>query len=234
MAKRGPVPKRSDEVMGKHRTKERVTKAPAATASPTAAPQPASGADTSWHPLARAFYDSFGQSGQSFYFEPSDWEVLKILCDHMSVTLRGAKLNGELFQAVLGQAEDMMTTEASRRRMRLETPVEHHQAPEPAEGWHERAAAFYEALKASGQAIYYQPSDWAFALFVAECLSMHYRATRGLAGRTYSMFRSAFTLLLATESARRSLDMELVQAETRDIEAEVAEYMTKVDAEMGW
>ncbi|MFF3673556.1 hypothetical protein ACFYYS_06140 [Streptomyces sp. NPDC002120] len=220
--------------MGKHRTKEKVTKAPKATVSPSAAPRPASGADTSWHPLARSFYDSFGQSGQSFYFEPSDWQTLTILCDHMSQLLTAATLNGELFQAVLSFSEDMMTTEASRRRMRLETPVEHHQAPEPAQGWHVRATAFYEALKASGQSIYYQPSDWTFALFVAECLSKHYRREGRLSGRTFSMFRNAFTLLLATESARRSLDMELVQAETRDIEAEVAEYMSKVDAEMGW
>ncbi|MFD0374656.1 hypothetical protein [Streptomyces sp. NPDC127112] len=152
----------------------------------------------------------------------------------MSQLLRGALLNAELFSAVLGQTEEMMTTEASRRRMRLETPVERYPAPEPAEEWHDRAKTFYGALTESGQSIYYQPSDWVFAQFVADCLSKHYRRVGKLSGRTFSMFRQAFTMLLATESARRSLDMELVQTDTRDIEAEVSEYLTKVDAELGW
>ncbi|MGW5735722.1 MULTISPECIES: phage terminase small subunit [Streptomyces] len=231
MAKRGPVPKRSDEVMGHHRTTERVTETPSAAAMPVAAPD-ASGED--WHRLAEGFYESFGRSGQSFYFEPSDWQTLKILCDHMSQLLRSATLNGELFQACLSFAEDMLTTEASRRRMRLETPVERHQAPEPASDLHHRAAGLYDALKASGQSAYYQPSDWAFALFVCDCLSKHYKREGRLSGRTYSMFRNAFTLLLATEASRRALDMEITKVESRDIEAEIAEFSAQVDAELGW
>ncbi|WP_424216339.1 hypothetical protein ACN20G_29825 (plasmid) [Streptomyces sp. BI20] len=231
MAKRGPVPKRSDEVMGHHRTTEAVTRTPSAAAVPVSQPS-AQGED--WHPMAERFYAAFGASGQSFYFEPSDWAVLKILTDHMSQLLRSPMLNAELFSAVLGQAEEMMTTEASRRRMRLETPVEKHAAPPVNEEWHLRAQTFYTALDESGQSIYYQPSDWVFAEFVADCLSKHYQRVGKMSGRVFSMFRQAFTMLLATESARRALDLELTQTDTRDIEAEVAEYMSKVDAELGW
>lgn len=80
--------------------------------------------------------------------------------------------------------------------------------PDPPVGAHAIAVAWYEALKVSGQAIYFEPSDWAAALLVVEVM------TRNLAGRRFSaeLFGrvwTAMTDLLTTEGARRRVRIEI-------------------------
>jgi len=46
--------------------------------------------------------------------------------------------------------------------------------------WHPRALSWYEALKDSGQADYYQASDWAMAKVIADYLTLWYERPRAM------------------------------------------------------
>ncbi|MBQ1164022.1 hypothetical protein KBZ21_39135, partial [Streptomyces sp. A73] len=50
-------------------------------------------------------------------------------------------------------------------------PVDLPELPEPDELWHPIARDWYLSLRASGQAVFYQPSDWAMARYAAELMS---------------------------------------------------------------
>lgn len=121
VATRGPTPKRSAEAAG-HRTnahKPDIIRAQGAITVPPA--------DLSWAPQAVAWYESLRVSGQSRYYEPSDWAFAQVV---------GAMLT-ELFQtpsaalltSVSSAMADLGTTEGARRRLRIEVERD---APAPA------------------------------------------------------------------------------------------------------
>ncbi|MFJ4701966.1 hypothetical protein ACIP5N_27775 [Streptomyces sp. NPDC088768] len=91
----------------------------APSAQPNGAPAPP--ADEAWHPIARRWYDSLTVSGQSFFFEPSDWAQAAYVAEAMSRNLaQGQRLSGQLFAAVIAAASELLTTEGARRRLRIE------------------------------------------------------------------------------------------------------------------
>jgi hypothetical protein len=114
--KGGAMPKRSTERMG-HRSKEekaavqRVQVAGAVVIPP---------ADPEWHYIARQWYESLAASGQAQFYEPSDWAAAMYVAEAMTSNLDGAKFSSQLFGAVWTAMNDLLTTEGSRRRVRLE------------------------------------------------------------------------------------------------------------------
>lgn len=97
----------------------------------------------------------------------------------------------------------------------------------PDEGWHPAARLWFDSLASSGQAVFYQASDWASAWVVAESISrelnpqpivvagadgeaaqveMHSLPPKGA---SLSAWLKAFTALMATEGDRRRLRLEL-------------------------
>jgi hypothetical protein len=117
MGSRGPVPKREDQ--RRRRNAPEVETATAPSANPDGADAPP--AEESWHPIARRWYDSLVNSGQSFFFEPSDWAQAAYVAEAMSRNLnQGQRLSGQLFASVISAASDLLTTEGSRRRLRIE------------------------------------------------------------------------------------------------------------------
>lgn len=117
MGTRGPVPKRDDMRRRNNKHEVEMVTAPSATPDGAAAPP----ADEDWHPIARRWYDSLANSGQSFFFEPSDWAQAAYVAEAMSRNLnQGQRLSGQLFAAVISAASDLLTTEGSRRRLRIE------------------------------------------------------------------------------------------------------------------
>lgn len=134
--KGGPPPKRSDQRRRKN--------APAA-----GEPQKADGADAvaippadeKWHPLARQWYESLAASGQSRFYEPSDWATAVVVAESMSRELlpqglvyQGQVISYELMTvkpgalgAWLKAMSTLMVTEGDRRRLALEL-----QRPQPA------------------------------------------------------------------------------------------------------
>ena len=72
------------------------------------------------HPVAAGWYESLKASGQSLYFEPSDWAAAVVVTLAMSKNLRAKRFSGELFGQVWGAMNDLLTTEAARRRARIQ------------------------------------------------------------------------------------------------------------------
>ena len=112
--KGGPVPKRSSERAG-HRTK---AEQPDKVVVPVACQVPP--ASEGWAEEARRWYESLAESGQSRYFEPSDWAYARLLARLLSDQLGKARPSSEMMKAVLTAMNDLGTTEGARRRLRIE------------------------------------------------------------------------------------------------------------------
>lgn len=120
MGARGPIPKRSDKRHG-HRTKAEqasVEKMDLSDAPKREVDAPELGFTT--HPIAEQWYASLKDSGQARYYEPSDWESARVLAHELGRMLNGVKPSGQMLSAVWSAMADLMTTEGSRRRVRLE------------------------------------------------------------------------------------------------------------------
>lgn len=117
MGRRGPVPKRTDEVMG-HRSKAELDERESAPSGTGIVPIPAP--DPEWHPIAKEWFESLGQSGQHRFFEPSDWATARFVAEGMSRTLKRTALGAQMFAALMSAASELLSTEGSRRRLRLE------------------------------------------------------------------------------------------------------------------
>lgn len=134
----GPPPKRAAQRRRQNKPAVPVEKAPGAehVEVPTA--------NSKWHPVAKRWFESLALSGQSVYYEPSDWATAYLVAESMSRALKpvpiGNTLAGEPIMASLPpKGADLaawlkamtalMVTEGDRRRMRLELD-----RPSPAEG----------------------------------------------------------------------------------------------------
>ena len=116
MGDRGPIGKRSVAKAG-HRTKAEMD---AVESLPVVGPLvevPAP--DPAWHEVAQDWYLSLAESGQARFMEPSDWAGARYVAHAMSKSLAG-KFSAVLFSGVWSAMNDLLTTEGSRRRVKLE------------------------------------------------------------------------------------------------------------------
>ena len=104
-------------------------------------------------------------------------------------------------------------------------PVEDAPAPDPA--WHPIAVEWFESLGDSGQAQFYERSDWAQARVWAELLSRQLESERPSA-QMIASWQAGATELLTTEGARRRARMELDKAPVVDEAA--ASKVARMDA----
>lgn len=106
--------------------------------------------------------------------------------------------------------------------------------PKVDEGWHPVARQWYESLARSGQAVFYEPSDWATAYALAETLSRELNpqfvsyvdkesgetmaewVTMPIKGSSLSAILKGMTSLMVTEGDRRRLSIELERKRARD------------------
>lgn len=72
------------------------------------------------HPIARDFYNSLKKSAQTRYFEPSDWQFARYLTYLLNETLNSSKPNAQLVTAINSMANDLLVSEGSRRKLRME------------------------------------------------------------------------------------------------------------------
>lgn len=111
----GPVPKRSEQ--RRRRNKDaggEVTSAAGATQVDVPPVEPG------WHPLAVDWYESLAKSGQSAFYEPSDWATARFVAEAMSRNLNAGRFSAQLFAAVMAASTTLLVTEGDRRRMRVE------------------------------------------------------------------------------------------------------------------
>lgn len=126
---RGPIPKRSIE--RRRRNKSGDTETVGTLVDVVEVPE----ADASWHPIAKLWYESLADSGQSVFYEPSDWATAYLIAESMSRDLAEQfvaatdsgesiyatiPLKGASLAAYLKAMSVLMVTEGDRRRMRLE------------------------------------------------------------------------------------------------------------------
>lgn len=84
-------------------------------------------------------------------------------------------------------------------------------APAEDRDWHNTAKRWFRSLKKSGQAIFYEPSDWAYAQLAADLLSSEMQREKPRAVMV-SQILSMMDNLLTSEGARRRVRIELVRA----------------------
>lgn len=81
--------------------------------------------------------------------------------------------------------------------------------------WHPIAVEWFASLGQSGQAQFYEPSDWATARYVAHAMSVNLNSGQRLSGQLFASVMSAMTELLTTEGARRRARVELEKVEPK-------------------
>jgi len=101
-------------------------------------------------------------------------------------------------------------------------------APPALKTWHPAAKRWYESLTESGQAQFFEPSDWQAAQLVAGELSVYLRAEKRSA-MMWSHLWTAMTDLLTTEGARRRLKIEIERELPADPDDEEAATIARLD-----
>lgn len=106
---------------------------------------------------------------------------------------------------------------------RVQVPDEHRgpDLPLSIHDPHPLAYAWYESLRDSGQAAYYEPSDWAQAAVWTHILSDQLRQIKPSAVMIQTWSNGAAELL-TTEGARRRLRLELLKGDAGDEDDEAA------------
>ena len=120
-------------------------------------------------------------------------------------------------------------SEELRRRNKPETPIDKVDAvgsvqiPPADPKWHPTARLIYDSLPSSGQAKFYEPSDWSTAYLLAESLSRDLkpqsigitdegkviRAYVPLKGASLAAYLKGFAALGVTEGDRRRMGIEI-------------------------
>lgn len=147
----GPVPKKDAERRRRNKTPDAggISALPAEVVNldetihgEVTIPEP----DENWEPLTRSYWDSFAGSGQSMYYEPSDWMTAYMLMETLDRHLKPQDVRvGEIrpaqqeggeviytfepklipipagvLSSILKGLTSLMATEGDRRRLRLE------------------------------------------------------------------------------------------------------------------
>ena len=151
MGGRGPVPKRSDQRRRTNAPAKPIDKVPARFQAAVPA------TDESWHPVAGAWYESLANSGQSTFYEASDWATAFLIAESMSRDLSpqfvGFTESGEILKetiplkgaslsAYLRAMAVLMVTEGDRRRLQVEL-----EKPRPADPDEDRSLATITSLQ---------------------------------------------------------------------------------------
>jgi hypothetical protein len=111
----GPVPKRSDQRRRRNKGEIDITSAPGAMIVNQPPPSPY------WDPAAARWYESLAESGQAYFYEPSDWAQAWVWAELLSRALQqGERPSAQLIMAWSAGATELLTTEGARRRMRME------------------------------------------------------------------------------------------------------------------
>lgn len=111
----GPVPKRSEERVRRNKLETPIETVPMIGEVPV----PDLGIPDA-HPIVIDLYNSLAESGQAKYYEPSDWQAARLLCFVLNDFLSRERLSGQMLTAIQSLMSDLMITEGSRRRLRME------------------------------------------------------------------------------------------------------------------
>lgn len=117
-------------------------------------------------------------------------------------------------------------SELRRRANKPEVPItraqgaEHVEPPAMSREWHVSARRWFKALKESGQAQFFEPSDWALAQWVCDLLTAEMTQDRPPRAAMVGEISSLMDQLLTSEGARRRLRVELVRQAAKETSEE--------------
>lgn len=77
-------------------------------------------ADFDWHPAALKIWLGLKASGQSDFFQQSDWAFAHSLMDDLTYYKRSGRRSPEMLKAIMSGLSNLLVTEADRRRVRIE------------------------------------------------------------------------------------------------------------------
>lgn len=126
MGRTGPVPNREDDLA---RPRERKGADAVPVTKGEQRPVTIPDADPEWHAIAKMLWESLRTSGQSDFYQNSDWAFAYSLCEDLSVykspqtSIDGrqyTKRSGQMLQAIYSAMSNLLVTEADRRRIRIE------------------------------------------------------------------------------------------------------------------
>lgn len=118
MGTRGPVPKHSEDRKRRNSpaTDAGVEKVVVESSVDISIPTP----DANWHPIALRLWDSLALSGQSRFYEPSDWALAYSLMDDLTYYKFATKRSGQMLASIYAQMSSLLITEGDRRRVGIE------------------------------------------------------------------------------------------------------------------
>lgn len=70
------------------------------------------------HPLAVDWYTALAKSGQSRFYEPSDWAHAQVVAEAIDAFATERRAN--MLGAIMSASSNLLVTEGDRRRLRLE------------------------------------------------------------------------------------------------------------------
>lgn len=111
----GPVPKRSDQRL---RTNDNNVIDKVHAFGVVRKPDLGLGDDV--HPIITDFWNSVGESAQSRYYEASDWQYFRMSLHFLNKLLWTNKPSAQMLTVVNQMLTDLLVTEGSRRRVRME------------------------------------------------------------------------------------------------------------------
>lgn len=82
--------------------------------------------------------------------------------------------------------------------------------------WHIAAKRWYRSLRHSGQHVFYEPSDWAYAQLAADMLSEELKQEKPRAA-VINQVMTMMDNLLTSEGARRRLRVELLRESQSEV-----------------
>lgn len=99
-------------------------------------------------------------------------------------------------------------------------------APRVSPAWHPLMKDWFRSLKQSGQARFYEPSDWQTARLLAEVMSQELNNGEGVKASMLAEFNRAAASLMTTEGERRRLRVELQAADGDVVDDESSSVMS--------
>lgn len=98
--------------------------------------------------------------------------------------------------------------------------------PRVSPSWHPLMKDWFRSLKQSGQARFYEPSDWQTARLLAEVMSQELNNGEGVKASMLAEFNRAAASLMTTEGERRRLRVELQAADGAAVDDESSSVMS--------
>ena len=111
----GPVPKRQDERIRRNKLEtpiESVTAIGVVRIPDLGLDEP--------HPIVVELWEGMVHSAQSKYFEPSDWAFARLTLHFVDDLVKSNRPNGQVLATVASMLTDLLVTEGSRRKVRIE------------------------------------------------------------------------------------------------------------------